>query len=133
MNNVTDIRTKQDGIRLGLDEKVEWLWEADKDKPMFGSYRYQHIQLARDGEMHHFVWEMGLSSEYPLAHPFNFFAGGYYSVGEALEIADNLRQNKPPEEHEPIDLAMSYLKLIEERHKRRRHASTFGRYLQVVR
>lgn len=116
-----------------MDEKVEWVWESDEDKPMYGSCRYQHIQLVRGDKMRHFVGEMGPSSNYPLAHPFNFWAGSEYSVGECLEIAERLREGKPPEENEPIDIWASYLRLLEEKQKRRNHASEFGPAIRKLR
>ena len=119
--------------KLHQDEKVEWIWESDAEKPMFGRYRYQHIQLVRDGNMRHFVAELGPTGAHPLWAPFNFWAAGLYSVGEVLAIAERLRENRPPEEHEPIDLARSYLNLQEENQKRRSHRSTFGAYHVQVR
>ena len=134
MSNVADIQT-----RLGLDEWVEWLWERDEafhpvtKVPVSPMHRFQHIQLMRDGVMKHFVHDMGLSMLHPKWQPLNFPAFGYYKVGEVLEIADGLRENRPPEDDEPIDIAQSYLNLIEEKAKRKRRASTFGAYLTKVR
>ena len=119
--------------KLHLDEKVEWIWECEKDKPRHGLYRYQHIQLVRDGAMRHFVTEVCPVIAHPAWKPFNFWAAGEYSVGECLEIAERLREGKPPENHEPINLALSYLQLLEEKHKRRMHASTFGPAITKVR
>lgn len=111
-------------LKLGLDEKVEWIWERAE-----GNSWQQHIQLVRDGRMRHFIAKMGSIIAHPFWKPFNFPALGEYSVGECLEIAERLRNNKDPEENEPIALAQSYLKLVEEKAKRRDHISTFGSYI----
>ena len=129
----TDNLIAQGQRKLHLDEKVEWVWERDENIPTRGMHRFQHIQLVRDGRMRHFIWEMGPSSNYPLAHPFNFWAAGDYSVGECQEIAERMREGKPPEEREPINLALSYLRLIEEKAKRKAHKSVFGSRLVKVR
>ncbi len=108
---------------LHLDEKVEWIWERVE-----GPCWKQHIQLVRDGRMRHFIADMGSTIAHPHWQEFNFWAAGEYNVGECLEIAEGLRNNKDPEEYEPIDLAQAYLKLLEQKAKRRAHASTFGKY-----
>lgn len=129
----TDNLVAQRQHRLGLDEKVEWMWEWEKDKPGYGLYRYQHIQLVREGQMRHFVAEVGPVIAHPMWKPFNFWAAGEYSVGECLEIAERLREGKAPDNDEPIDLALSYLRLLEERLKRQAHISEFGPHLTKVR
>lgn len=115
------------GLRkLHLDEMVEWMWERDEHLPGRGQYRMQHIQLVRDGQMRHFIGEIAPTIAHPTWKEFNFPALGCYSVGESLEIAEMLRENTDPEQYEPINLALSYLKEIEERQKRRVHQSVFG-------
>ncbi len=121
---VLELLDRPNEHKLRLDEKVEWIWERDEG----GRWR-QHIQLVRDGRMRHFIADMGSIIAHPLWKPFNFWAGGEYSVGECLEIAERARNNKEPEDNEPLDLAQSYLKLIEEKRKRRDRMSTFGRYI----
>lgn len=114
---------------LHLDEKVEWLWERAEPVEGKGSHWKQHVQLVRDGRMRHFIAEMGSIIAHPHWQEFNFWAASEYSVGECLEIAEGLRNNKDPEQYEPINLAQSYLKLLEEKAKRRAHASTSGNYI----
>lgn len=109
------------------------MWERDEDKPEHGSHRYQHIQVLRGDKMYHFIKEMGPSSSFPLAQPFNFWAGSEYNMGECLDIAERLREGRPPEREEPLDLAQSYLRLLEERAKRRNHTSEFGPAIVKVR
>ena len=110
--------------KLHVDEKVEWMGEKAE-----GNRWKQRINLVRGGEMKQFIFDMGSIILHPHWKPFNFPAYGLYSVGEALEIAESLRNNKDPEEHEPINLALSYLRQCEEKIKRRDHVSTFGRYI----
>jgi|TARA_R110000787_G_scaffold46819_7_gene113678 hypothetical protein len=129
----TDALVAKGQHKLHLDEKVQWMWERDENKPMFGLYRYQHIQLWRDGQRKHFVSEMGPTIAHPFWTQFNFPALGEYSVGECLEIADGLREGQPPQENDPLDLALSYLNLLEENQNRRVHKSTFGSGGQIVR
>jgi len=119
--------------KLHLDEKVEWIWEGNADKPQHGLHRYQHIQLVRDGQMRHFVAEIGPVSDHPGWYPLTFWAAGEYSVGEVLEIVERMRKGKPSENDEPIDLALSYLNLLEEKQKRKAHISEFGPYLKHMR
>lgn len=115
--------------KLHVDEKVEWIWEREEQVKAQVWHWKQHIQLVRDGRMRHFIADMGNIIAHPHWKPFNFWAAGEYSVGECLEIAERLRNNKDPEVYEPIDLAQSYLKLLEERAKCRNHVSTFGHYI----
>jgi hypothetical protein len=116
--------------KLHLDEKVEWIWERDETRGILGHHRIQHIQLVRGGKMRHFFADMGSQISHPHWQPYNFWAAGVYSVGECLEIGENLRESKPPEWHQPVNLAQSYLNLLEEKQKRRVHASEFGPYIK---
>lgn len=109
------------------------MWGRIENKPELGFHYVQHVQVFRNGERRHFEEDLGPMVGHPHWQPFNFPAVEEYSVGEAREIAEELRLSKDPQQHEPINIAESYLNLLEERHKRKVHASEFGRYLIHVR
>ena len=94
---------------LRLDDKVWFVKEEVRDKPMWGPHRYQHIYVRRDDAQYEYVKDLGPELLYPRASVFNFWAGNEYSAGEVMEIANNIRQNKPPEEREQTDLGMRFM------------------------
>ena len=119
--------------RLPLDAKVEWIWEWEKPVDGSGPHHLQYVQLVRDGEMRKYMTDLGPIVAHPHWKQFNFWAGGEYNLGECLEIAERLRNNRDPEQYEPINLGLSYLGLLEEKHKRRLHRSTFGPFVRIER
>lgn len=119
---------------LTMDEKVEWIAEMEKDKPRFGTHRYQLVQVRRGQVMCDFKKDMGPSFLYPNAPPMQqAWLGGLYSVGEALEIAERMRENKPPEEREPTDLVQGYLVQQDEKRALRAHRSVSGPLVSIER
>lgn len=119
---------------LTMDERVEWIAEVEKDKPMFGTHRYQLIQVRRGQMLCDFVKDMGPSFLYANAPPMQqAWLGGQYSVGEAMEIADRMREHKPPEEREPTDLVDGYLRQQDEKRALRAHRSVSGPLVRIER
>ena len=54
---------------LTMDEKAEWIVEFEKDKPRFGTHRYQVIQVRRGQTLCDFRKDLGPSFLYPNAPP----------------------------------------------------------------
>ena len=54
---------------LTMDEKAEWIVEFEKDKPRFGTHRYQVIQVRRGKTLCDFQKDLGPSFLYPNAPP----------------------------------------------------------------
>ena len=113
---------------LRVDERAEWLQEYDLD-----GHRLQSITAYRGEKLCKFTKDLGLALLYPKAHPFNFWAAGEYSVGEAMEIADRMRDNKPPEEREQTDLWGEYRKQNEEKSALHAHRSVVGPHITIQR
>ena len=107
---------QRDARDLRLDEKVWWLHETVRDKPQYGPHRYQVLFVRRGEFEYRFEQDMGPELLFPTAGLFNFFCGNEYSVGEAIEIANRLREGKPPEDdHPPTDLIGEYQKELDEK------------------
>ena len=121
------------GSFLLLDEKVEYLWERTNDKPGYGPYRYQHITSRRGNLLVEFVKELGSALLFPGASPLNILCMGLYSVGEAMEIADRMRENKPPEEVEPTNLMQKWAEEQDEKRMLKQHKSVSGSHLAIQR
>lgn len=121
---------------LMIDERVWWLREITRDKPMFGPHRFQYIDVLRDDLLFSFVKDLGPAFLFPGASPFNFWAANLYSVGEVMEIADRLREGKPPEgpeDHDPSDILERYKRQLDEEALLREHRTTSGPLITVQR
>lgn len=118
---------------LHLDEKVWWLHEVVRNKPSWGPHRYQVLLVRRGEYEYRFEKDLGPELLYPGSSPFNFWAASEYSVGEALEIADRLREGKDPEPREPSDIVGDYVDQLEERKAQRAHRSVSGTAVTIQR
>ena len=108
------------------DEWVEWITENDRPVERQGNHRFQRITVRRGEYEHKFDLDLGPSVLFPGASPFQFFAGGFYRVGECVEIAARARENRMPEEDEPLDLLDSWTRKVDEKAARRAHRSVSG-------
>ena len=117
---------------LLTDERVQWLWERDEDKPMLGPHRYQYVEVRRGEKRQTFKKELGPSALFAKAHPFNFWAAGLYSLGEATEQAEWLREAQP-EVEQPSNIAEQYRRQLEEKQALRRHRTVVGPAITIAR
>lgn len=101
--------------------------------PQQGLRRIQYISAVRGDKLCTFKKDLGPSMMFPGAAPFNFWAGGAYSVGEATEQANWLRESKAPDQREPTNIGVEYLKQKEELTAQKKHKSVFGPNITVVR
>jgi len=123
----------------------EWgylLYEIDEPSPDGrGKHRWQVVRVARnDAPAEHWT-DLGLSASFK-ANQFEILGGVVdkatgraipcNTVAELQDIADWMRGEKP-KQVEPTDLQGLWRNYVEERHRRRRHQSTFGTYGRVER
>lgn len=118
---------------LTTDERVEWILEGGREKPGFGLHRYQRILVRRGQMMCEFLKDLGPVFMFPNAAPVQAWLGGEYSVGEAMEIAERLREGKPPEDKEPVNLMQKYFEQADELNALRAHRSVSGPLLTIER
>lgn len=118
---------------LLLDEWAESIVETERDKPGFGMHRYQRIWAVRGDRLCVFEKEMGPVTAFHGAHLLNFWAAGLYRVGEVMEIAERLREGRPPERTEPSNLMGQYRNELEEKRDLRAHRTTSGPHVTIVR
>ena len=116
------------GPPLSNDEKVWWLKEQVKQNRVI-----QHICVRRGEFEVVFTADLGSILKWPQAHGINFPALGCYSVGEANEIAHELRQSKAPEQKAPSLIGSKYLEQLEEQHRLVKHQSVSGPTLHIER
>lgn len=112
----------RDPRQLYLDEKVYWLREFIVDLPGKGAHRIQRIFVVRNDQLMPFDKNLGpewLHAGCPLAQ---MYAGFEYSVGEVMEIAENMRACKP-EPEEPRPLGELWLRQREEERELKAHRS----------
>ena len=133
MSRVTDHKPLGGQRSLLVDEWMEWLVEGVRDVPMFGPHLFQVIRVRRGEYWCDFEKNLGPLVLFPTAHGFRFWGAGFYSVGEAMEIADRARENKMPEEREPTDLLGEYKKQLDELGAQKAHRTVSGRSLTIVR
>lgn len=110
------------------DQKVEWargFLKPVEGSPL-GAHYIERMEVWRGDRRVAIDRDLGPVALHPTWQPFNFWAGAEYSLGECREIAERLRNNKPPEMYERIDMAQSYLRLCEERQKRQKGLSPIG-------
>ena len=118
---------------LTVDERVQWLLEETKPKYKVGNVRYQHIWVRRGDKACMFTKELGPAILFP-TQGLCFWGAGEYSVGEAMEIADRLRENKPPEQRDPTrDILDSFRKQQDEKRDLAHHRTRSGPHITVVR
>ncbi len=140
-------------ISITLDEKCLWLKEMDRPSAGFRErHRFQEIRVMRGDRPATFEWDMGPREMYRRAALFlptgiAHLKNGdrlasdenvpweqvrryepLYRVGEAMEIADELRAEEPHEDllSKPRDLIREYVDRAEEIAKWRQYRSTFG-------
>lgn len=147
-------------IAITMDEKCLWLKEEDRlttDGRHW--HRFQEIRVMRGERPATFEWDMGPRKLYNRAAVFvptgvvhlnngDVLASDdkvpweqvrryepLYRVGDAMDIADELRSEAPNEDllPEPIDLIRGYLDRAEEMVKWRKYRSTFGPRGSLVR
>lgn len=133
MTGLPDFLSNASAYSLRVDEKVWYMREDVRDKPQWGMHRYQHIFVRRGEMQYEYVKDMGPEMLYPKASVFQFWAGNEYSVGEVMEIADRIRDNKPPEEREPTDLGKKFMEQQEEKRALRAHRSVSGAHITIAR
>ena len=124
----------EDAGWLHPDTLVWLLLETERDKPMWGKHRYQSVWVHQvDGSLRRYERELGPALAFPGGLLFQFWAADCYSVGEVMEIADRLREGKPPEDKEPADLIGEYRKEQEELRDLAAHRSVSGPALTIQR
>ena len=118
---------------LNIDEMVWQVRESDHVlKDVVGIHRVQRVWVVRGDELLEFQKDLGPIANYPLATPFIFFAGNEYSVGEALEQAEYLREMQPRPE-EPSDLIGDWFKQLDELKQLKKKRSVIGPMSRVQR
>lgn len=119
---------------LFLDEKVWLLRETIEHVDRQGWHRFQAIWVVRNDRLTKFIKDMGPQSQFSNNPcPLIFWGGFEYSVGEAMEIADMLREGKMPEEREPTDLVGEWMKLLDEKRQWQKHRSVVGLGITIQR
>lgn len=118
---------------LDVDEKVWQVRESDHVvKGQQGARRVQRVWVVRGEDIVEFQKDLGPSSKFPLAKPFIFVAGNEYSVGEALEQAEYLR-DAVPEPEEPSDMIGDWFKQLDEMREIRKRRSVVGPWQRTQR
>ena len=123
---------------LPIDEKVWWLRETVRDVDMIGPHLIQKIEVVRNDQKVTYEKSLGPTWMFPGVHPFQFFAGNEYSVGEVMEIADRLRVGKPERDHEQDriekkPLGERYVEQREEVRALRAHRTVSGPHITIQR
>ena len=117
---------------LFIDEKVWELAETNRDLEQIGSHRIQRIRVRRGDQLEDFEKDMGPSELWP-HEQIHFFAGFEYSVGEAMEIAQMLRESKAPMQRGPRDLFGDWLKFCGEKQQQVAHRTVVGPLVTIQR
>ncbi len=117
---------------LHPDERVEWVREYVREKPMFGPYRYQSMRVHRGDRLVVFEVELGPEIQFSGAHPINGYLGFEYSVGEACDIANEARYGRP-EPEEPQDLVKNWFEQLDESRQQKTHRSVSGPDVRIER
>ena len=128
-----DHASKTDSGILLIDDRVWSIWERVEDKPMWGAHRYQYIVIRRGEREHLYVKDLGPEVLFPNACQWNFWAANEYSIGEAVEIGERLREGKDPEPREPTDLGAAFMNQQEEKRALRAHRTTSGPFITISR
>ena len=118
---------------LFTDEKVWELREALRfNETTQCEHRIQRIQVNRDDRLIWFEKDLGANARYNDADPLAFWAAWEYNVGEVMEIAAHLRENKP-EPQLPRDLVGDYIKFKEEQCAQKVRRSVSGSVITIQR
>lgn len=133
---------------VGMDEPAIQLVERDLQRPDYrGITRYLNIIVIRGDRLWRYQRELGPASRFPNSIPFSVIGGGiddrtgkYWSehtVGQLIDIWEahlSGRLGPPPESfHERPSLITRYVDTLDERRRRRRNQSSFGRLAKLQR
>lgn len=123
------------------DEPCYYLGEFIRPSRSFKSKsRYQVLAVVRDDRLVTAFVYLGPAASFA-ADQFQIPGGEiiegrgkvWHTVAELREVADELRGRKPRRELGPLDLQSAFREFVEERGRRRRHQSTFGRGVKLQR
>lgn len=117
---------------LRPDEKVWQVRESDHTVAGRGLRRLQRVFVVRGDAVLEFRADLGPSWAFPLAKPFLFVSAGEYSVGEALEQAEYLREAQP-EPEAPRNLMQDWMKQLDEQRRSAARTSVVGPLVRVQR
>lgn len=117
---------------LRPDEPAWQVRESDLPVPGLGLRRIQKLFVVRGDAMCEFRKDLGPSWAFPLAKPFCFIAAGCYSVGEALEQAEYLREAQP-EPEAPHNLMQQWYQQLDEERQTAARRSVIGPLQRVQR
>ena len=129
-------------ITVQEDEPCFFLGEFEAQSPDFkGTRRYQMLKVVRKDRLVTAYIDLGPAKSFK-ADCFTMAGGvvdengrgeAFHTVKELQDGALELRNRKPRREWEPLDLQTAWLNHVEEKQRRRKHQSTFGRKGQLVR
>lgn len=115
---------------LHVDEWVEWLEEFSRNV-VGGRRRIQRITVRRGEYWCDFEKDMGPAENFR-PNPLFMVLGSAYRVGEAMDMAERLREDKAPEETKST-LAEDYLRERDEARQLRKHRTVSGPSLTIQR
>ena len=122
------------------DEMCFSLREINKPSGKKGMHRFQELRVVRYDKLVTAYVDLGPSYMFT-ADPI-FIPGGqvvngrgeaWHTVAELREIAEEFRGRPVYRPFEPSDLQSAFHNMVEERNKKRKNQSTFGRLSQLVR
>jgi len=122
------------------DEMCFSLREINKPSGKKGMHRFQELQVVRYDKLVTAYVDLGPSYMFT-ADPI-FIPGGqvvngrgeaWHTVAELREIAEEFRGRPVFRYFEPSDLQSAFYNKVEERNRKRKNQSTFGRLSQLVR
>lgn len=110
---VPDLLPVKPQASLQVDERCWQLRESPRIGPLGDMRWMQRVWVVRGEDMCEFDKDLGPAWAYPLAKPFMFVSWNEYSVGEAMEQANYLREAQP-EPEEPHDLMGQWFRQLDE-------------------
>jgi CRISPR/Cas system-associated protein Cas10 (large subunit of type III CRISPR-Cas system) len=122
------------------DEMCFSLREINKPSSKKGMHRFQELRIVRQDRLVTAYVDLGPAYMFK-ADPI-FIPGGqvvngrgevWHTVAELREIAEEFRGRPVYRPFEPSDLQSAFHNMVEERKKKRKNQSTFGRLSQLVR
>ena len=114
------------------DEKA-WLLHEGWSRQPLGMRRVQRIWVNRNGDLAVYMTDMGPAEQFAGVQRFQIPSLWEHSVAELQEIANWLRDGRPPDDRAPTDMIAAYCRDLEEEKALRRHRTTIGPYLTVQR